>query len=94
MHFDLYSFSAGLGGSFLFYVAARLLNNLIIYYDEEAGKSNFFISKFLPCVCIVLYLFGLIPALVIHIIHAYPRRRAEAAARKEEREFMEKIYKN
>ena len=91
MHFDLYFFSASLGGSFIFYVAARLLNNLMIYYEDCSKKSNFFFSYFLPFVCSVLYLFGLIPALVIYIIHAYPRRRAEAVIKKEERKFMEKI---
>lgn len=93
MQLDLYALG-GLGLSFIFYCIARLLNNLDIYFDEKTTKCKFLFDKIIPFLCIAFYFFGLIPAAMIHLIHAYPQRRIEAAAKEEEREFMEKINKS
>lgn len=92
MFWSLYSLSA-LGASFICYGISCLINNLSIYY-KESGKDNFLVSCILPWLYLIFRFLGFVPALIIHFTRAYPDRLAEAAVRKEEREFMEKICKS
>lgn len=77
------------GLSFVSYSIGRLLNSLSLYLEDS--NTHRFLRTISGYSCYVFYFFGIIGAAIVHLVQAYPNKRAEKSAREEERESMKAI---
>ena len=86
---ELTSAIGGLGLSFISYIIGRAILNLSLF-REDSGRNGI-LSSLLVYISVAFFIVGLPAAVAVHLVQSYPKKRIYNAARKEERESMEKI---